>query len=116
MIYRLLQIKALSHVPGLNALMGNKIKMIKLVLHSIIERSCFANYTWLGRGAKGQSKQSLQKHPNILQLLYTIVKGCDISYSYDLFLHHLKDKVIKYAYELVSIQLHRFYLSINLQQ
>lgn len=80
-------------------LVGNKVRMIKLVLHTIIERSCFANYSWLGKGAKGQKKEPMQKYPKVLQILHAVVKGSDISYNYDVFLRNLKEKVIKYAYE-----------------
>lgn len=95
----MLKVKALSNAPGLDTLLGNKVKMIKLVLHCVIEQSCFANYTWLGRGPNGQKKESMSKLPNVLRLLHTVVKGSDTSYDNNSFLVHLKQKVIKYAYE-----------------
>lgn len=92
---------ALSKIPGINSndMMGNKTKKLKTVLHSIIERSCFANFTWTGKSVNGQTKHAMNKLPKILQLLHTVVKGQDESFTYDLFLHQLKEKVIKYAYE-----------------
>lgn len=80
-------------------MLGNKPKMIKAILFAIIEPSCFSNYTWSGKAANGRKKNAMQKHPKILELLHKVVKGSDESYDFQLFLKHLKEKVIKYAYE-----------------
>lgn len=96
-----MQVRALSQIPGLNmpSMLGNKAKVLKMVLYSIIEPSCLANFTWTGKAANGRRKNAMKKYPRILQLLHTVVKGADETYIYATFLYHLKEKVIKYAYE-----------------
>lgn len=96
-----MQVRALSFIPGLKmpAMLGNKPKILKKVLYSVIEPSCFANFTWTGKASNGNTKNAMKDLPKVLQLLHTVVKGSDQSYSYTLFLHHLKEKVIRYAYE-----------------
>lgn len=93
MIRLFCQVEALSKNPDLKSSFGNKPKMLKTLLYSIIEPIC------LGKAPTGQTKHALKDCPNILQLLYSVVRGSDKSYKYSLFLAHLKDKVIKYAYE-----------------
>lgn len=96
------QVKVFSNNPGINfsQIKGNKPKILKMVLYSLIELKCFSNFTWTGKGQSGKkTKNALKEYPQFLQLLYSVVKGSDNSYDYDLFLRHLKDKAIKYAYE-----------------
>lgn len=76
------------------AIIGNKPKIMKKVLYSIIDPVCFAKFTWSGRG-----KIAFRNYKKILQLLHTIVKGDDKSYNNLLFEFQLKDKVIKHAHE-----------------
>lgn len=78
--------------------MANRVKMIKFILFSIIDRTFFANFTWGGKGSNGQKKEPLKTYPNVLKLIYAVVKGCDKSYSYDIFLENLKSGVIRHAY------------------
>lgn len=96
------QVKVLSNNPGINfsEIKGNKPKILKMVLYSLIEPKCFSNFTWTGKGPSGKkTKKALKEYPQFLQLLYSVVKGSDNSYDYGLFLRHLKDKAIKYANE-----------------
>lgn len=81
------------------AILGNKAKMIKKVLFAIVEPGCFSHFTWSGKSSNGKTKNALKDYPNILKLLHSVMKGPDGTYEYALFLCHLKDKVIKYAYE-----------------
>ena len=81
------------------AILGNKPKMLKKVLYSIIDPKCYSNFTWTGKAPNNKKKNAMQDYEKVLQLLYKVVKGSDSTYDYKLFLVHLKDKVIKYAYE-----------------
>lgn len=97
----MMQVRALTQIPGLSmpSMMGNKAKALKMVLYSIVEPNCFSNFTWTGKAPNGRTKNALKKYPKIVQLLHTVVKGGDETYVYATFLYHLKEKVIKYAYE-----------------
>lgn len=93
-------------MPGINSnsMAGNKVKILKTVLYSIIDKNCFSNFTWSGKTTHGKTKHAMKNYPAILNLLHCIVKGSDSSYTYSLFLQNLKEKIIKYAYEYAEKQ------------
>lgn len=87
-------------MPETSDKIGNKPKMLKMVLYSIVELRCFSNFTWTGKdSSEKKTKNAVKDYPKTLQLLHTVVKGSDNSYTYALFLKDLKQKAIKYAYE-----------------
>lgn len=90
---------ALARAPRLNSLLGDKVKMIRFILFSIVDRTFFSNYTWMGKGANGETKQAFSKYKNVLNLIYTVVRGRDENYNFEAFLSNLKLKIIRYAYE-----------------
>lgn len=79
--------------------LGNTPKLLKSILYSLIDRTFFATFTWSGKASKGQTKNSLRKYPKFVDFLYAVVTKFDEKYQYSLFLEHLKNKIIKYAYE-----------------
>lgn len=89
-------------------MLGNKTKMIRLVLFAIIEPSCFSFFTWTGKAANGGTKNALKKCPQILQLIYEVIRTTDKSYEYSSFLTHLKEGIVKHAYEYVAFLLNVF--------
>lgn len=80
-------------------MLGNKPKMIKKIIFAIVEPACFSNFTWTGKASNGKRKNALENLTHILTLVHSIIKTVDGAYCYQLFLRHLKDNVIKYAYE-----------------
>lgn len=82
-------------------MLGNKAKMIKKVLFTVIEPSCFSLFSWSGKSV-GKTKIALQKFPRILQLLHKVIESIDGPTDYtNVFLLLLKDKIIRHAYEYV---------------
>lgn len=94
------QITALSDFPGIKTAKGNKPKLMKHVLFTMVERSFLASFTWTGKAGKGQPrKHAIRDYPNFLQVLHFILKKLEGSYDDDMFYDHLKNKVLCYAYE-----------------
>lgn len=94
------QVKSFANFPGMKSNMGNKPKQLKSVLHKLIEPSILATFTWTGKVPRGQKKKhALKSYPNILRVLHSILKKLEGSYDEDMFYNHLKNKVIKHAYE-----------------
>lgn len=84
----------------MKSLKGNKPKLLKSVIHKVIDRSLLAVFTWTGKAGRGQRrKNALQGYPNILDVLRSIVEKLEGTYDEPLFLDHLKNKVIRTAYE-----------------
>lgn len=65
----------------------------------MIEKTALAFFTWTGKVPKGQKRKiAFRDYMNILQFLHRIVSKLDGKYAYELFLDHLKNKVISQAY------------------
>lgn len=86
--------------PSMDQLTGNKPKLLKGVVFNLFSPACLAGFTWTGKASAGQSrKNALRDYSNILQMLHSIMCQLDGEYEHSVFLNHLKNKVIKYAYE-----------------
>lgn len=94
-----LQLEKLKNIPEVRAAIGNQAKMSKQLLYKVIDRAFLTMFTWTGKSSAKQTKLALKDSPNIIQLLHGIVSDIDNSYSYATFLSHLKNKILKYAYE-----------------
>lgn len=78
---------------------GNKPKLLKTVLHEFVAKPLFAMFTWTGKAGRGQArKNALKDYPKFLRLLHTILENIEGTYDKEMFLDHLKNKVIKQAY------------------
>lgn len=93
------KIIAFTDFPGMNALLGNKPKLLKKVVFSIIDRSFLSNFTWTGKSIKNQTKSALKDFPRMVDVFQSIVGNLDNGYDKTIFLKHLKEKIMKYAYE-----------------
>lgn len=91
----------LSSFPGYEAVIasGSQPKLLKSVVYLIFDRRYLSNYTWTGKSTKGQKKQALKDKPNVVKLVFEAINKLDASYKYSSYLNHLKNKVLKYAYE-----------------
>lgn len=78
---------------------GNQPKLLKCIVYTIMEPVFFANFTWTGKTIKGEKKIPFQRSKNIVDLLFDMVVKVEPSYQQATFLSHLKNKIIKYAYE-----------------
>lgn len=85
--------------PDTNSLAGNQQKLLKRIVSLLFERQLLAEFTWSGKSNKGTQKVPMKTHKNIVELLYGICTNIDQRYQYDTFLSHLKNKILKYAYE-----------------
>lgn len=93
------QIENLAQVPNMKSAIGNQGRLLKLVMHSIIDRSYLANFNWKGISRIGDKRIAFCNAENLVELLYAIVTKIDSSYSYDVFIFTLKEKILKHAYE-----------------
>lgn len=78
---------------------GNHGKLLKMVVHSIIERSYLANFNWTGTSRHGEKRIGFSKAKNFVEALYSIVTRIDSSYKHEVFMYTLKEKILKHAYE-----------------
>lgn len=78
--------------------LGNKPKLLKMVLHSLIDRTFLSNFTWTGKASRGQRKIALKTFTKTTDLLHSIVAKIDNGYEHSVFLKHLVDKILKHAY------------------
>lgn len=86
-------------VPEINAVVGNQLKMLKRVVYNIMERKFLSEFTWTGKSIGGRKKLAIRDSKNIVELFYAIVFHIDETYSRSTFSDHLKNKILKYAYE-----------------
>lgn len=87
-------------MPGVKSSNGDQAKLLKRLVAKMFERSFLANFTWSGKSINGQRKIALKSHDKIVELLYKISNNClNKTYNYEDFLNHLKNKILKYAYE-----------------
>lgn len=83
----------------MKSMLGNKPKLLKAVLYKLIAKPFFAMFTWTGKAGRGQArKTSLQNYTNILRVLHKILVKLEGSYDFEMFIDHLKNKVIRNAY------------------
>lgn len=93
------QINSFTNFPGMKSNIGNKPKQLKSVLYKLIDQTFLASFTWTGKVPKGQKrKHALKDYPNTLRVLRFILEKLEGSYNEEMFLNHLKNKVIKHAY------------------
>lgn len=79
---------------------GNKPKLLKTVLYNFVTNSLFATFTWTGKSGRGQGrKNALKNFPNIIKVWQAIVENLEGGYADEMFLDHLKNKIMKRAYE-----------------
>lgn len=93
------QVGHLARVPNLKSTIGNQGKLLKLVVHSIIDRSYLANYNWTGSSRNNEKRIGFCKAKNLVDTLYAIVAKIDSTYTHEVFMHILKEKILKHAYE-----------------
>lgn len=66
----------------------------------MIDRVFLAEYTWTGKTVGGRAnKKSFKTLKKINDFIYETVNTIDGGYSQSTFLDHLKNKILKYAYE-----------------
>lgn len=89
----------MARLPNKKSAIGNQGKLLKLVLHSIIDRSYLASYNWTGSSRQGGKRNAFCKAKNLTNILYAIVTKIDSSYTHEVFMYTLKEKILKHAYE-----------------
>lgn len=65
----------------------------------MIDRALLAEFTWTGKTIGERSKTPFKNLKNINDFMYDTVNMIEGGYSQSLFLDHLKNKILKYAYE-----------------
>lgn len=85
--------------PDINSLLGNQQKLLKRIVALLFDRQLLAEFTWSGKSIKGTKKSAMSAQKNIVDFLYAISTNIDSSYQHKNFLDHLKNKILKYAYE-----------------
>lgn len=96
--FRNVAVTHLAQLPIKSAI-GNQGKLLKLVIHSIIDRSYLANFNWSGTSRQGERRIAFGKAKNLVESLFVIVTKIDSTYKYEVFMYSLKEKILKHAYE-----------------
>lgn len=77
---------------------GKADKLIGRVFLTIMSAELLSTYTWSGRGKGEEKKNSFKNYRNVQQLIFTVLNLVQKTYSLDECIHHIKFKVLKYAY------------------
>lgn len=64
-----------------------------------MDRTFLSKFTWTGKSIGGRAEMAFKNLEKINELLYGIVSSIDDKYDKSTFLDHLKNKILKYAYE-----------------
>lgn len=89
----------MKNIPEVKSAYGNQAKMSKLLTYRIIDRAFLANFNWTGKSAGDKTKRPFKNLQNIIDLLHATVMDLDTNYGREVFLNHLKHKILKYACE-----------------
>lgn len=90
----------ISEHPGVDRTnKHNQPKLLKRVVSLIFDRVFLSNITWSGKSVRGQKKIAMKKFHRVVDLMYTVSNKIFGNYEYNTFLDHLKNKILKYAYE-----------------
>lgn len=85
---------------GRHAEDDSALKTLKIVLNLVIHRVFLAEFTWTGKTKPGNPrKRSLRDHRKLQELFIKIVSKNHSKYDDAKLEHHLKNKIIKGAYE-----------------
>lgn len=116
-IYVFSQIEHLSMSPNLKAIVGNQAKLLKCLVLILFDAPFLGTITWSGK-AKEATKTALSKYKNVNEMMFSTVVAIDSAYKHQDFLANLKNKVLKYAYELVYniYSINKKIISLNIFQ
>lgn len=85
---------------GGHAADDSSLKTLKIVLNLVIHRVFLSEFTWTGKTKPGNPrKRSIRDRTKLQELFIKIVSKNYSNYDYAILEHHLKNKILKGAYE-----------------